>query len=130
MSIERAQERPAVLRALRGATTAEANEAGAIVEATAELLQEMLRRNEVVPDDVVSMIFTSTSDLDAEFPASAARKIGMAHVPLLCAREIEVPGAIARCVRVLMHLHTSREPGALKHVYLGAASQLRTDLPD
>jgi chorismate mutase len=130
MSTERSEARPAALRALRGATTAEANEAGAIVEATTELLREMLRRNEVVPDDVVSMIFTSTSDLDAEFPASAARKIGMSHVPVLCAREIDVPGAVARCIRVLMHLQTGREPGALKHVYLADASQLRTDLPE
>ena len=121
---------PLRLRALRGATTAEANEAGAIIEATAELLREMLRRNDVDPDDVVSMIFTATPDLDAEFPASAARKIGISHVPLLCAREIDVPDAVGRCVRVLMHLYTSRDPAALKHVYLGAARQLRTDLPE
>jgi chorismate mutase len=121
---------PVRLRALRGATTAEANEAGAIIEATAELLREMLRRNDVDPDDVVSMIFTATPDLDAEFPASAARKIGISHVPLLCAREIDVPDAVGRCVRVLMHMYTSRDPAALKHVYLGDASQLRTDLPE
>jgi chorismate mutase len=123
-------EGPVRLRALRGATTADANDPGAIIEATAELLQEMIRRNDVHPDDVVSMIFTATPDLDAEFPASAARKIGMSHVPLLCAREIEVPDAVTRCVRVLMHLYTSRDPAALKHVYLGAAKQLRTDLPE
>ena len=121
---------PVRLRALRGATTAVANEAGAIIEATAELLREMLRRNDVDPDDVVSMIFTATPDLDAEFPASAARKIGISHVPLLCAREIDVPDAVGRCVRVLMHLYTSRDPATLKHVYLGDASQLRTDLPE
>jgi chorismate mutase len=123
-------ERPQRLRALRGATTAEANDAGAIIEATAELLREMMRRNDLDPDDVVSMIFTATPDLDAEFPASAARKIGMSHVPLLCAREIDVPDSVGRCVRVLMHVQTSREPAALKHVYLGAARQLRTDLPE
>ncbi len=123
-------ERPAKLRALRGATTAEANDAAAIIEATAELLREMIRRNDVDPDDVVSMIFTATPDLNAEFPASAARKIGLSHVPLLCAREIDVPDAVGGCVRVLMHLHTSRDPAALKHVYLGAAKQLRTDLPE
>ena len=121
---------PLRLRALRGATTAEANEAGAIIEATAELLREMLRRNDVDPEDVVSMIFTATPDLDAEFPASAARKIGISHVPLLCAREIDVPDAVGRCVRVLIHLYTSRDPAALKHVYLGDARQLRTDLPE
>jgi chorismate mutase len=129
MSIHQS-EGPVRLRALRGATTPEANDAAAIIEATAELLQEMLHRNDVDPDDVVSMIFTATPDLDAEFPASAARKIGMSHVPLLCAREIEVPDAVRRCVRVLMHLYTSRDPAALKHVYLGDARQLRTDLPE
>ena len=118
------------LRALRGATTAEANDAGAIIEATAELLREMLRRNDVDPDAVVSVIFTATPDLNAEFPASAARKIGMSHVPLLCAREIDVPDAVERCVRVLMHLYTSRDAAGLKHVYLGDAKQLRTDLPE
>ena len=118
------------LRALRGATTAQANDAGAIIEATAELLREMVRRNDVDRDDVVSTIFTATPDLNAEFPASAARKIGMSHVPLLCAREIEVPDAVERCVRVLMHLYTSRDPAALRHVYLGDAKQLRTDLPE
>jgi chorismate mutase len=129
MSIHQS-EGPVRLRALRGATTSEANDAAAIIEATAELLREMLRRNDVDPDDVVSMIFTATPDLDAEFPATAARKIGMSHVPLLCAREIEVPDAVTRCVRVLMHLYTSRAPAALKHVYLGDARQLRTDLPE
>ena len=122
--------RPLRLRALRGATTADANDPGAIIEATAELLREMIRRNDVDPDDVVSMIFTATPDLDAEFPATAARKIGISHVPLLCAREIDVPDAVGRCVRVLMHLHTDRDPAALKHVYLGDAKQLRTDLPE
>jgi chorismate mutase len=129
MSISKS-EPPVRLRAIRGATTAEANDADAIIEATAELLREMIRRNDVGPDAVVSMIFTATPDLDAEFPASAARKIGMSHVPLLCAREIDVPDAVGRCVRVLMHLYTSRDPAALKHVYLADARQLRTDLPE
>ena len=123
-------EGPEKFRALRGATTAEANDAGAIIEATAELLREMLRRNDVDRNDVVSMIFTATPDLNAEFPASAARKIGMSHVPLLCAREIEVPDSVERCIRVLMHLYTRRDPAALRHVYLGDAKQLRTDLPE
>lgn len=117
------------LRALRGATTVEANSPAAIVEGTAELLQAMLERNEVDPDDLVSLIFTTTPDLNAEFPAAAARQIGIAHVPLLCAQEIEVPGDVTRCIRVLVHLYTDRDYASLRHVYLGEAKRLRTDLP-
>jgi len=116
------------LRALRGATTATADEGQAIVEATERLLAEMIGRNGVATEDLVSMIFTTTSDLSAEFPAAAARALGLASVPLLCAREIDVPGSVPRCIRVLMHLYTSREDDALRHVYLEGAEQLRTDL--
>jgi chorismate mutase len=116
------------LRALRGATTAEANEAGAIVAATRALLEELLAANEVAVDDLVSIIFTSTPDLDAEFPAAAARALGLGHVPLLCATEIGVPGAPARCIRVLAHLYTERDYASLRHVYRGDARGLRTDL--
>lgn len=118
------------VRALRGATTSDVNEPDAIVAATAELLAALMERNEVAHDDVVSMIFTVTGDLDAEFPAAAARKIGISDVPLLCAREIDVPGAVPRCIRVLMHLYTARDYSSLRHVYLGEARQLRTDLPE
>ena len=107
-----------------------ANEAGAIVDATAELLGAMIARNEVAPDDLISLVFTSTPDLDEEFPAAAARRLGMAHVPLLCATEIAVPGALPRCVRVLAHLYTDRDYASLVHVYLGDARRLRADLPD
>lgn len=117
------------LRALRGATTVAANTADDIVAGTRALLEEMLARNGVQPDDVVSVIFTTTADLDAEFPAAAARALGLAHVPLLCAQEIAVPGDVARCIRVLMHLYTERDYASLRHVYLGEARQLRTDLP-
>jgi chorismate mutase len=116
------------LRALRGATTAAANEPEAIVAATAALLTEMLAANDVDHDDLVSMIFTSTPDLDQEFPAAAARRLGISDVPLLCAGEIGVPGAVPRCVRVLVHLYTERDYANLRHVYLGDARQLRTDL--
>ena len=116
------------LRALRGATTADANDAGAIVAATEELLTELLAANDVEADDLVSIIFTSTPDLDAEFPAAAARRLGMAHVPLLCATEIAVPGAPMRCIRVLVHLYTERDYASLRHVYRGDARGLRTDL--
>lgn len=118
------------LRALRGATTVTANEAAAIVAGTGELLTEMLDRNGAGVDDLVSVIFTTTPDLDAEFPAAAARALGIAHVPLLCAQEIAVPDDIDRCVRVLMHLYSDRDYASLRHVYLGEARQLRTDLPE
>ena len=117
------------VRALRGATTAGGNDAAAIVAATRELLEELLAANEVDVDDLVSIIFTSTPDLDAEFPAAGARRLGLADTPLLCATEIGVPGAVPRCIRVLMHLYTDRSYASLRHVYLGDARQLRTDLP-
>jgi chorismate mutase len=116
------------LRALRGATTADANDAEAIVGATRALLEEVLAINDVGPDDLVSIIFTSTPDLDAEFPAAAARALGLGHVPLLCATEIAVPGAPDRCIRVLVHLYTDRDYASLRHVYRGDARGLRTDL--
>jgi chorismate mutase len=118
------------VRALRGAITVAENDGAAIVEATVELLQTLWAKNGVQPDDLVSLIFTSTPDLDAEFPAAAARKLGISDVPLLCAREIDVPGAVPRCIRVLVHLYTDKDRGALRHVYLGDARQLRTDLPE
>ena len=117
------------LRALRGATTAPADDAAAIVDATAEMLTELLAVNDVADDDLVSMIFTSTPDLTAEFPAAAARRLGKGHVPLLCATEIAVPSAPARCIRVLVHLYTDRDYASLRHVYRGEARALRTDLP-
>ncbi|HZK50578.1 MAG TPA: chorismate mutase [Actinomycetota bacterium] len=116
------------LRALRGATTATADEGRAIVDATERLLAEMIGRNGIATEDLVSMIFTTTSDLSAEFPAAAARALGLSSVPLLCAREIDVPGSVPRCIRVLMHLYTTRGDETLRHVYLEGAEQLRTDL--
>ncbi|HEY7876146.1 MAG TPA: chorismate mutase [Actinomycetota bacterium] len=117
------------MRALRGATTASGNEPDAIVDATAELLTELFDVNAVAPDDLVSILFTSTPDLDAEFPAAAARRLGLGHVPLLCATEIAVPGAPAKCIRVLAHLYTERDYASLRHVYRGDARSLPTDLP-
>jgi chorismate mutase len=116
------------LRALRGATTAPVDEAQAIVEATASLLAEMLERNEIARSDLVSLIFTTTADLTAEFPAAAARRLGISSVPLLCASEIAVPGSVPRCIRVLMHLYTDKNPDSLRHVYLEGAQHLRADL--
>lgn len=117
------------LRALRGATSVAADEAGLVEKATAELLQEMLERNSVATEDLVSLIFTATPDLTSAFPAAAARSLGLGGVPLLCAQEIAVPGALPRCVRVLMHLYTERDYASLRHVYLGEARRLREDLP-
>ena len=117
-----------VVRALRGATTVESDVAEAIVSRTTQLLQEMLARNAVGPGDLISVVFTSTPDLVAQFPAAAARSLGISDVPLLCATEIAVPGAVPRCIRILMHLHTSRSRAELQHVYLHGATHLRTDL--
>ena len=118
------------MRALRGATTASSDDPSAIVAATETLLTEMLRRNEVDATELISVIFTATSDLVSEFPAAAARRLGLADVPLLCAREIEVPHATPRCIRILAHLYTARSAVELEHVYLEGARNLRADLLD
>lgn len=115
------------LFALRGATTADRNDAEAIRAATEDLMREVMARNELTTDAVVSCIFTVTADLDAAFPAAAARGLGFDRVPLLCAREIDVPGALPRVIRVLMHYHADDGHEA-RHVYLGDARSLRSDL--
>ena len=115
------------LRALRGATTVEANEPAAILSATEELVRAVMDRNGLAPDELVSCIFTCTNDLDAEFPAVAARNLGLSAVPLLCAREIDVPGSLPRVIRLLLHCYA--EPDSQpKHVYLREAEALRRDL--
>ena len=118
------------VRALRGATTVPADEPDHIVEATVTLIAEMMERNGVEHDDLVSLVFTTTPDLHSEFPALGARKAGISDIPLLCAQEIDVPGAVPLCIRVLMHLYTDRARDDLRHVYQGAARMLRTDLPE
>lgn len=118
------------MRALRGAITVPGNDGAEIASATGELLEAMLSRNQVDPDDLVSMIFTATPDLDAEFPAIAARRLGLGHVPLLCSVELDVAGAMPRCIRVLVHLYTTRSAAELQHVYLREARELRADLAD
>src|SRR5215212_1558331 len=115
------------LHALRGATTVDRNDAEAIVGATEWLMREIMKRNDLGPDTVVSCIFTLTDDLDAEFPAVAARKLGFDRVPLLCAREVPVPGALPMVIRVLIHYYAEPEHQA-RHVYLGEARRLRSDL--
>jgi chorismate mutase len=115
------------LQAIRGAVQAGANEAEAIVAATEELMRELIARNGLAPDRMVSCLFTTTEDLDAEFPAAAARGLGLDSVPLLCAREIDVPGAMPRVIRVMVHCYL--EPGRESaHTYIGATQSLRTDL--
>lgn len=118
------------LRALRGATTVGHNDQDSIIAGTSELLSEMLGRNEVGSEDLVSVIFTTTGDLTAEFPAAAARKLGISAVPLLCAREIDVPGSVPRCIRVLMHVYSDKDHDGVQHVYLRDAKQLRADLQE
>jgi chorismate mutase len=115
------------LRALRGAITVEDNEAGAILSATEELLGAVMQRNSLAPDQIVSCIFTCTPDLDAEFPAVAARNLGLSAVPLLCAQEMEVSGALPRVIRLLLHYYAEASMEA-KHVYLREAVALRRDL--
>ena len=119
-----------VVRALRGAITVGADEPEQIVEATIELLQAMFERNGCGPDDLISVIFTTTPDLTSEFPAAAARRLGISQVALMCDQEIAVPNSIGRCIRVLMHLYTERDYASLRHVYLREARELRTDLPE
>ncbi len=115
------------LFALRGATTVQRNEASMILAATDELMRELMHRNRLAPDAIVSCIFTMTADLDAEFPAVAARRLGLDRVPLLCAREIPVPNALPRVIRALVHYYGADDHRP-RHTYLGEARSLRSDL--
>src|SRR6204780_1962107 len=122
--------RSAQLRGLRGATTCDQDTPAAIENATQELLRSMMDLNELAHDDIVSVIFTTTRDLTSTFPATVARGIGFGDVPLLCASEIDVPGSMPKCVRILMHVYTTRSRSELRHVYLRNAQGLRDDLPE
>jgi chorismate mutase len=115
------------LFAVRGAVQVEANDAESIGAATTELMRELLDRNELGPEALVSCLFTTTDDLDAEFPAAAARDLGLDQVPLLCSREIPVPGAMPRVIRAMVHYYAplGHVPS---HAYLGATQELRSDL--
>jgi chorismate mutase len=115
------------LFALRGAVQAEANEREAILEATAELMRQLIERNSLEAEAMVSCLFTTTADLDAEFPAVAARQLGLNTVPLLCCREIPVPGSMERVIRVMLHYYAP-EDAAPEHVYIGETQKLRADL--
>ncbi|MGO8958334.1 MAG: chorismate mutase [Streptosporangiaceae bacterium] len=116
------------VRAVRGAVQVEGNDRTEILAGTTELVTEVMSRNELSPEDVISVIFTATPDLTAEFPALAARQLGFQEVPLLCASELDVPGAMPRVVRLMMHVETSKPRSALQHVYLRGANALRLDI--
>ncbi len=117
------------VRAVRGATQVDDDTRQHILDGSAELIAEVLRRNELTADDIISIVFTATPDLRAEFPAYAARLLGLTDVPLLCASEIAVPGALPRTLRLLAHVETDLARADLRHVYLRGAAALRTDLP-
>ncbi|GAA4371334.1 chorismate mutase [Actinomadura sp. NPDC048032] len=116
------------VRAVRGATQIDADDRDQILEATTELVSEVMARNGLTTDDVISVIFTVTPDLTAEFPALAARKLGFHEVPLLCATEIGVPGALPRVIRLMAHIATDRPRSDVQHVYLRGATALRLDI--
>lgn len=119
----------AVLRAVRGAITVDADTPEEIRAGTTELMTALLDRNALEAPEMVSILFTLTPDLRAEFPAVAAREMGLSSVPLLCAGEIDVPGAMRRCIRVMVHCYMPPQR-PVRHVYLREARQLRTDLPE
>lgn len=116
------------VRAIRGATQLEVDEREHLLERVSEMLQAVLARNGMTGEDLISVVFTSTPDVACEFPAYAARVIGITDVPLLCAQEINVPGAMPRVIRMLAHVETTLARAEIEHVYMHGASALRTDL--
>jgi chorismate mutase len=115
-------------RGVRGATTIERNDREEILAATRQLLALMIRLNGIEPRDVASALFTTTSDIDAEFPALAARQLGWLDVPLLCGHEMSIPGSLPLCIRVLIHWNTDKSQQEIEHVYVRDAKRLRPDL--
>lgn len=118
---------PTVCRGIRGATTAAANTAEDILEATQELVDVLIGLNELQSDDIVSAIFSTTPDLNAMFPAAAARMFGWTEVPMMCTHEMNVPGSLQKAVRVLVHVNTAKSPSEIRHVYLKGAKKLRPE---
>jgi chorismate mutase len=118
------------VRAIRGATTVDHDTRDEVIARTQELVREIVARNGLVDDDMVSIIFTATDDIRSAFPAEAAREAGLTRVPLMCARELAIDGGIERCIRILLHVYTALGPDELRHPYLHEARQLRTDLPE
>ena len=117
-----------VCRGIRGATTADDNSRDEILKATRQLLALMIRQNDIAAEDVASATFTTTPDLDAEFPALAARQLGWLDVPLICTHEISVPGSLQKCIRILLHWNTDKKQTEISHVYTKEAQRLRPDL--
>lgn len=115
-------------RGIRGATTVERNEREDILTATTELLQLLIQHNDLRAEDIASAIFTVTEDLDAEFPAIAARQLGWTEVALMCTREIPVPNSLVKCIRILLHVNTTRSAAEMQHVYIRGAVNLRPTL--
>jgi chorismate mutase len=115
-------------RGVRGAITVEENSSEAILEATRTLLETIVAENGMKAEEIASVIFTATADLDAVYPAVAARELGWVTVPLLCMQEMRVAGSLPRCIRVLLHWNTERAPAQIRHIYLGEAQRLRPDL--
>ncbi len=118
------------VRGLRGATTVDQDTVSEVTVKTKELVSRMLEVNEIGKEQLISIIFTATNDIHCMFPAAAARELGLGDVPLMCARELDIVGATTLCLRVLMHLETSKGRGELHHVYLHGAKGLRDDLPE
>lgn len=114
-------------RGVRGATTADNNSPEEILRATRQLLALMIRQNNIEPDDICSAIFSTTVDLDAQFPALAARQLGWIDVALMCVHELDVPGSLRRCIRILLHWNTDKQPGQIVHIYIKDAAGLRPD---
>lgn len=116
------------VRAVRGAVQVDSDDRDLVLKSTTELVTALFEANALTPDDVISIIFTATPDLTSEFPALAARELGLSDTPLLCASEIAVPGALPRVVRILAHIETMRSKQEVQHVYLGGATALRRDI--
>ena len=118
------------VRAVRGATTVDHDTPEAITERVVALLGQILDRNDLVEDDIISILFTATEDIVSTFPATAARSMGLGAVPLICARELSITGSVPHCIRVMLHVNTERPRDEIHHVYLEGAQGLRDDLPD
>jgi len=115
------------VRGIRGAITVKANSSKEIISSTEKLLKEMVKANKIKVEDIASAIFSVTRDLDADFPAQAARNLGWSYTPLLCTYEIDVPGGLKKCIRVLLHVNTNKSQKAIKNIYLSEAKNLRPD---
>ncbi len=120
---------PVSVRAVRGATTVDADNPEAIRERVVALLEQVLKQNGLAEDDIISILFTATEDIVSTFPATAARSMGLGAVPLICARELAITGSVPRCIRVMLHVTTELSRNDIHHVYLEGAKGLRDDLP-